>query len=423
MKKLFTTIIALCAITVTAHAQLKVAANGNVAIHSTGTPLSDLAIGCTGDTIYAITNQCTNSGVLHYISTIPTGENTGALFMFDRLGRVGYSTGMMIYDTGTSDSRYLSVDGINSVVGNASTCTGLYGSIGDCTRGAAVYGTTTGSTWSSYDENHCYAGYFQGDTKITSNLIVGGSIQGVLLGESTGNQSELRSINDLSQENTPILNKLSNLQVSQYQAVREQKPASESDEEFMNKLSEAYSHRRVPLKIVEEAPNIVSEQYACKKHYGLSAEQLEKEFPDLVYEREDGTKGINYMEMVPLLVQCINELTDELMELKGENGKVKKEKQTASVATPNKNREACLCQNSPNPFTGQTEIRFSLPTDTKNAYIFICDMQGKMVKQVPVTPTENSITIEGYNLIPGLYLYSLVVDGQEIDTKRMIVSK
>ena len=33
------------------------------------------------------------------------------------------------------------------------------------------------------------------------------------------------------------------------------------------------------------------------------------------------------------------------------------------------------------------------------------------------------IGINGYELQPGLYLYSLVIDGQEIDTKRMILSK
>lgn len=315
MKKLFTTIIALCVI-ISANAQLKVAANGNIAIHSTATPLSNLAIGCSGDTVYSITNQCTNSGVFHNISTIPTGENTGALFMFDRWAGEGYSTGIMIYDSGSSNPYYLSVDGVNAILNNAYHGTGLFGSIGNCTKGAAVYGTTTGSTWASISEDHCYAGYFQGDAKVTSNLIVGGSIQGVLLGESTGNQSELRDMDELSPESTPILNRLSNLRVSQYQTTNIQKSATESDDDFMNKLTEAYSHRRVPLKIVEEAPNIVNEQYARKKHYGLSAEQLEKEFPDLVYEREDGTKGINYMEMVPLLLRSIQELKTEVEELR-----------------------------------------------------------------------------------------------------------
>ena len=50
-------------------------------------------------------------------------------------------------------------------------------------------------------------------------------------------------------------------------------------------------------------------------------------------------------------------------------------------------------------------------------------MQGKMVKQLPVNASMQSVTINGYELQAGIYLYSLVVGGQEIDTKRMILSK
>jgi hypothetical protein len=46
-----------------------------------------------------------------------------------------------------------------------------------------------------------------------------------------------------------------------------------------------------------------------------------------------------------------------------------------------------------------------------------------MQKQVPVDASMQSITINGYELQAGIYLYSLVVNGQEIDTKRMILSK
>ena len=50
-------------------------------------------------------------------------------------------------------------------------------------------------------------------------------------------------------------------------------------------------------------------------------------------------------------------------------------------------------------------------------------MTGKMQKQIPVNPSQQSVTINGYELQAGIYLYSLVVGGQEIDTKRMILSK
>ena len=86
-------------------------------------------------------------------------------------------------------------------------------------------------------------------------------------------------------------------------------------------------------------------------------------------------------------------------------------------------QNAKLYQNTPNPFTERTEIRFTLPDDAQNAYIYIFDMQGKMLRQIPVDASMQSVTINGYELSAGIYLYSLAVNGQEIDTKRMILSK
>ena len=65
----------------------------------------------------------------------------------------------------------------------------------------------------------------------------------------------------------------------------------------------------------------------------------------------------------------------------------------------------------------------SLPDDAPASYIYIFDMTGKMQKQIPVDPSQQSVTINSYELSAGIYLYSLVVGGKEIDTKRMILSK
>jgi hypothetical protein len=85
--------------------------------------------------------------------------------------------------------------------------------------------------------------------------------------------------------------------------------------------------------------------------------------------------------------------------------------------------EAILYQNSPNPFFVSTTIRFELPEHTQNAYIFIFDMSGKMQKQIPINSSMESITIDGYELSAGMYIYSLVIGGKEIQTRRMILSK
>ena len=36
---------------------------------------------------------------------------------------------------------------------------------------------------------------------------------------------------------------------------------------------------------------------------------------------------------------------------------------------------------------------------------------------------KQTVTINGNSLEPGMYLYALVIDGKEVDTKRMILTK
>ena len=50
--------------------------------------------------------------------------------------------------------------------------------------------------------------------------------------------------------------------------------------------------------------------------YGLIAQQVQKEFPEMVTLEEDGYLSIDYIQMIPVLVQCIKELKSEVDELK-----------------------------------------------------------------------------------------------------------
>ena len=53
-----------------------------------------------------------------------------------------------------------------------------------------------------------------------------------------------------------------------------------------------------------------------QKSYGLSAQEVEKVIPDIVKDRPDGTKGINYMNLTAFLVEAIKDLRPEIVELK-----------------------------------------------------------------------------------------------------------
>jgi len=53
-----------------------------------------------------------------------------------------------------------------------------------------------------------------------------------------------------------------------------------------------------------------------EKAYGLLAQEVEKVIPEIVKDRPDGTKGINYMNLTAFLVEAIKDLKQEITELK-----------------------------------------------------------------------------------------------------------
>ena len=153
---------------------------------------------------------------------------------------------------------------------------------------------------------------------------------------------------------------------------------------------------------------------------------MKKVYPELVYEDDNGNISINYVEMVPLLVQSINELKSELAELKGTS--LKKSKAKAETTGIEENVSDIdmvrMDQNKPNPFSESTVIALNIPRETQSASIFIYDMSGKQVQSIPVTDRgETNITVYAGSLSTGMYIYTLVVDGKVSVTRRMIVTK
>ena len=57
------------------------------------------------------------------------------------------------------------------------------------------------------------------------------------------------------------------------------------------------------------------------------------------------------------------------------------------------------------------------------SYIYIYDMQGTQLKKVQLNGKGTEIiTVQGSELKAGMYMYTLIVDGKEIATKKMILT-
>lgn len=86
--------------------------------------------------------------------------------------------------------------------------------------------------------------------------------------------------------------------------------------------------------------------------------------------------------------------------------------------------QSTLFQNAPNPFNTTTTIRYFIAEEVGQASLFIYNLQGEQLKSIDLIERGNgSIELNANALKAGQYFYSLIVEGQEIDTKKMIITK
>ncbi len=279
------------------------------------------------------------------------------------------------------------------------------------TSNAGIYGSSSTSDYFQYSGT--YAGYFNGDVRIT------GATYSTLLSPSPVSSSTTAMALDENQRGTSTIEKLSLITPI----------VVTGEEETVAPLSDDYVQMAESLgeKVPEDVQPVQTRMPSVR--YSIDEESLREAYPELVYEDKDGHVSINYVEMVPLLVQSIKELKQQVDELQQYKAS---ERQTRSVSWEDEIPQPALSpalqgcvlyQNRPNPFSESTTIRFTLPEEAPQAYIYIFNMSGNMLKQIPVESGMQSVTISGGEFPAGIYLYSLVVGGKEIDTKKMILSK
>jgi hypothetical protein len=94
-----------------------------------------------------------------------------------------------------------------------------------------------------------------------------------------------------------------------------------------------------------------------------------------------------------------------------------------SAAPAALNEHALMEQNEPNPFSERTTIGYLVPQAAADAMIKIFTSGGTELKSFRVNPGKGNICFEAGELGPGIYVYSLFVDGRQVDTKWMMLTK
>ena len=175
------------------------------------------------------------------------------------------------------------------------------------------------------------------------------------------------------------------------------------------------------------------------KQIGVIAQEVEKVFPELVGTDGRGYKFVRYQKLVAPLIEAVKELNAQN---KAMSSRVKDlEAQLAAVTDPmttnvvqspttiqdevlaHQLKGAVLYQNTPNPFNKNTVIRYTLPEGTEQARIIIYNMNGVQIETYYDLQGDGQVVISSRTLQAGMYLYSLIADGIEVDTKRMILTK
>ena len=388
MKKTIILLLTVLSV-ISANAQLKVRQNGHVIIgptNPTDTPLllvrdstgtSARGIGASINAVSNSTNVAISGGVSSN-SSMSSESNFGvfgSVFLNPNHGRNFGVSGMLSWNN-----------------------TNFYG-------GAGVYATDYTYMF-SYPNNlqGLYAAYFNGTTN--------------LQGRTMAQEIYTPADNNLSENVEPVatrggegmLDNLLKMNVREFnmkssQSVEEPKNLDDMTDE----IRQSYDYYKKD-----------QEKLFSRRHFGLSAKELQKIYHDLVLEAQDGYLYVNYTELVPVLIRAIQELNDKLDNANDNNGA---RRSPGATIAPDGTGANVLYQNTPNPFKEQTTIRFSLADDAQSASICIFDMTGKMLKNLPVSSGDTSVSIGGWELGEGMFLYTLIVNGKEIDTKRMIITK
>lgn len=75
----------------------------------------------------------------------------------------------------------------------------------------------------------------------------------------------------------------------------------------------------------------------------------------------------------------------------------------------------------PNPASVSVTFKYSIPEETENASIKIHDVWGREIGHISLDPYKNSKLISLLNYSKGMYLYTLIINNQVVQTEKLIV--
>jgi len=276
----------------TLNGQIKVFDNGNVGIkYTTSVPLSKFVLNAQGYSNYDVhfyTGSRSSSGGSFY-TLIEPGTGSGLNIISTagqaKLGANNYLVGVKGAVTNATALTVGRSYGVYGIAGNATSGYnyGVYGYLYGSQNGAAVFGTINGLGDISIPGQ--YAGYFRGNVKC----------ENIMYATTFTVQSDEKfktNIQDLSAEES-LLN-ISKISPKKYYLKQVEVIQQPSDTTSVTKYFNE------------------SDQLFIKAKYGVLAQDLQKIFPDLVYQDGDGALSVDYLGLIPLTIKAIQAQLDKI---------------------------------------------------------------------------------------------------------------
>ena len=163
----------------------------------------------------------------------------------------------------------------------------------------------------------------------------------------------------------------------------------------------------------------------AQRRFGLLPDELSAIFPSLVQYYSNNEFGINYMDLVPILISCIQELkiqldsrTEKIVDIMMSRSSGTSAAREVRAAIGN-----TLLSAMPTSVSESAVVRYLLTDEVTDAYITVTDMSGRVMVKVPVSSSETSVSISSGTLGEGIFLCTLFANGQNIGTKRLVKTK
>lgn len=299
---------------ISCNAQLKVHTNGNVGIDVTD-PVSKFQVGSTGTSLakVSIHNASTTTGsralacyqsitgtnwAYGSVSSVLTGPYGNKL-----VGAYGSAY------RGSSPSGTARTYGVYAIGGNGVNGynAGIYAKLYGSRDGTAIFAATP--NYDETDVDGIYAGYFRGDVYIEFDLDVDGTLH---------YNSDLSLKKDIRNLEPNTIAKLQKLSAVYYK---------------LKHPTELSTFQESDTVAIESLQFDINSPKYTNDRIGLIAQDIQTVYPELVKEANDGYLKVDYIGLIPVLVEAIKEqqvqiddLSNEIEGLKQEIGELKASK-------------------------------------------------------------------------------------------------